>query len=329
MTLAEVGDPISLSVEATSCSCDDLLLFFTVPYSSFHQNDYHPFRIIHSHPLTLQSRTDDRSCFVPRESLGCFALPGYYDWVVRRVSTSEVLKRGRFVVLPKGTRSHCFYEVPSDLEIAKRADPAKATKSTFSFLLDMIPSLADKGVDVVSIGVSSAHSSSLHVLQDDAERDGLRLHATDSMDSTDSSPSEFSDSSARVGLALQSSESEISSEGEGVAATTSEQRVADDSAPFSSPNGVQFGTADELRRVVTSSAFASPITRSLREHRMELMLSINASASREDRQARAPVLYDSGAGLVPHPGTDGYETQWESEVLPNYRLVAQWRGREA
>ena len=149
MTLAEVGDPISLSVEAASCSCDDLLLFFTVPYSSFHQNDYHPFRIIHSHSLTLQSRTDDSSCFVPRESLGCFALPGYYDWVVRRVSTSEVLRRGRFVVLPKGTRSHCFYEVPSDLEIAKRADPAKATKSTFSFLLDMIPSLADKGVDVV------------------------------------------------------------------------------------------------------------------------------------------------------------------------------------
>ena len=326
MTLAEVGDPISLSVEAASCSCDDLLLFFTVPYSSFHQNDYHPFRIIHSHPLTLQSRTDDSSCFVPRESLGCFSLPGYYDWVVRRVSTSEVLRRGRFVVLPKGTRSHCFYEVPSDLEIAKRADPAKATKSTFSFLLDMIPSLADKGVDVVSIGVSSAHSSSLHVLQDDAERDGLRLHATDS---ADSSPSEFSDSSARVGLALQSSESEISSEGEGVTITTSEQSAPSDSAPFSSPNGVQFGTADELRRVVTSSFFASPFTRSLREHRMELMLSINASVSHEDRQARTPVLYDSGAGLVPHPGTDGYETQWESEVLPNYRLVAQRRGREA
>lgn len=326
MTLAEVGDPISLSVEAASCSCDDLLLFFTVPYSSFHQNDYHPFRIIHSHPLTLQSRTDDSSCFVPRESLGCFALPGYYDWVVRRVSTSEVLRRGRFVVLPKGTRSHCFYEVPSDLEIAKRADPAKATKSTFSFLLDMIPSLADKGVDVVSIGVSSAHSSSLHVLQDDAERDGLGLHATDS---ADSSPSEFSDSSARVGLALQSSESEISSEGEGVTITTSEQSAPSDSAPFSSPNGVQFGTADELRRVVTSSFFASPFTRSLREHRMELMLSINASVSHEDRQARTPVLYDSGAGLVPHPGTDGYETQWESEVLPNYRLVAQRWGREA
>ena len=324
MTLAEVGDSISLSVEIASCSCDDLLLFFTVPYSSFHQNDYHPFRIIHSHPLTLQSRTDDSSCFVPCESLGCFALPGYYDWVVQRVSTNEVLQRGRFVVLPKGTRSHCFYEVPSDLEISKRADPAKATKSTFSFLLDMIPSLADKGVDVVSIGVSSAHASSLHVLQDDVtERDGLRLHTTDSTDPMDSSPSEFSDSSARVGLALQSSESEISSEGEGVTAVTSEQRAPSDSAPFSSPNGVQFGTADELRRLVTSSVFISPITRSLREHRMELMLSINASASREDRQVRAPVLYDSGAGLVPHPGTDGYETQWESEVLPNYRLVVQ------
>ena len=62
---------------------------------------------------------------------------------------------------------------------------------------------------------------------------------------------------------------------------------------------------------------------------MELMISINASASREDGQTRVPALYDSGAGLVPHPGTDGYETQWENEVLPNYRLVVHGREREA
>lgn len=237
MTLAEVGDPISISVDVTSpCSCDDLRLFFTVPYSSFHQNDYHPFRIVHSHALSLQSSTDATCSFVPRESLGCFTLPNYYDWVVRSLSTGEVQKKGRFVVFPKGTRSHCFYEVPSDLEISKRADPAKATKSTFSFLLDMIPSLADKGVDIVSIGISSAHSTSLHVLQDETL-------------SSDSSPAEFSDSS-RVGLSLQSSESEISSDGENA---LSVQRVAPtDHAPFFSQNGVEFGTADEFKQVVSS-----------------------------------------------------------------------------
>lgn len=62
---------------------------------------------------------------------------------------------------------------------------------------------------------------------------------------------------------------------------------------------------------------------------MELMISINACTPRDDPQKRTPVLYDSGTGLIPHPGTDSYETQWENEILPNYRLVVHCHGHEA
>lgn len=353
MSLVEVGDEVVIDVDVhDSYPCDTLTLFFTVPYSSFHQNDYHPFRLIQSHALRLETSCEGHYHYVPASSLGEFTHPGYYDWLVKENTTGARVKQGRFVVLPKGTRAHRFYEIPSDLEVAKRADPSKATKSTFSFLMDMIPSLKEKGVDVVSIGVSPAHASSLHLLQSDsnASEQGLLF-------SSDSSPLDSSDSYSRVGLSLQSSESELSSDGETGFESVKERDSAvehakegstilsakegstlvsakekegstliptkeKDGPTLVSPSrGVEFGTLDELKSCIASSSSLICLTRSLKEHHMTLMLPVNPNTTSDHTPHRSSVLCDSGDGLKPHPGTDGYETQWENEMLPNYRLV--------
>lgn len=51
---------------------------------------------------------------------------------------------------------------------------------------------------------------------------------------------------------------------------------------------------------------------------MDVMIPIipNYSFNGED----VVYYYDMGV-LKVHPGTDGKETQWENETLPNYRLV--------
>lgn len=325
MSLVEVGDEVVIDVDVPdSYPCDTLTLFFTVPYFSFHQNDYHPFRLIQSHALRLETSCEGHYHYVPASPLGKFVHPGYYDWLVRENTTGAQVKQGRFVVLPKGTRAHRFYEIPSDLEVAKRADPSKATKSTFSFLMDMIPSLKEKGVDVVSIGVSPAHASSLHLLQSDSDvsEQGLLL-------SSDSSPLDSSDSYSRVGLSLQSSESELSSDGETGCESVRERgdsavenmKEKDDSTLVSPSSGVEFGTLDELKSCIASSSSLIYLTCSLKEHHMTLMLPVNPNTTADHTSHHSSVLCDSGDGLKPHPGTDGYETQWENETLPNYRLV--------
>ena len=51
---------------------------------------------------------------------------------------------------------------------------------------------------------------------------------------------------------------------------------------------------------------------------MEMMIPINPNYSSNGDDV---VYYYDMEILKVHPGTDGRETQWENETLPNYRLV--------
>lgn len=87
--------------------------------------------------------------------------------------------KGRFVVFPKNTRNHHYYEIPSDLEIAHRTDSKTASSSTLSLVQNMIPSLKEKGVDVLSFAVPPAHSTH-PLLQNETEDIGMRMSSVDS-----------------------------------------------------------------------------------------------------------------------------------------------------
>ena len=102
--------------------------------------------------------------------------------------------KGRFVVLPKNTRNHNYYEIPSDLEIAHRQDSKTATSSTLSLVHSMLPSLKEKGVDVLSFAIPPAHSTQ-PLIQTDTEEIGLR------MSSVDSSPLETNSENEGISLA--------------------------------------------------------------------------------------------------------------------------------
>ena len=45
------------------------------------------------------------------DNLPSFSLPGYYDWIVMNNHSEEIINKGRFIVLPSGTKQHHFYEV--------------------------------------------------------------------------------------------------------------------------------------------------------------------------------------------------------------------------
>lgn len=56
----------------------------------------------------------------------------------------------------------------------------------------------------------------------------------------------------------------------------------------------------------------------LKQFAMEMMIPINPNYSSNGDDV---VYYYDMEILKVHPGTDGRETQWENETLPNYRLV--------
>ena len=77
MSLVEVGDEVVIDVDVPdSYPCDTLTLFFTVPYSSFHQNDYHPFRLIQSHALRLETSCEGHYHYVPASHWESSSTPG-------------------------------------------------------------------------------------------------------------------------------------------------------------------------------------------------------------------------------------------------------------
>lgn len=47
---------------------------------------------------------------VSPDCLPALSLPGYYDWVIMDAN-KEIHSKGRYVVLPKGTNQHSFYQV--------------------------------------------------------------------------------------------------------------------------------------------------------------------------------------------------------------------------
>lgn len=62
--------------------------------------------------------------------------------------------------------------------------------------------------------------------------------------------------------------------------------------------------------------------RRLEENGMRLMVPVNPNVSRDNARTEMNlVTYNAHGDTMWHPGTDGKETQWESEYLPNYRLV--------
>ena len=197
--------------------------------------------------------------------------------------------KGRFVVLPKNTRNHHYYEIPSDLEIAHRPDSKTATSSTLSLVHSMIPSLKEKGVDVLSFAIPPAHSTH-PLIQTDSEEIGLR------MSSVDSSPLE------------------TNSENEGIALTDSKASLLFPSDHYF------FGTDAEFQSLY-KEFFLDHCVEFYRLKRcdMDVMIPIipNYSLNGDD----VVYYYDMGV-LKAHPGTDGRETQWENETLPNYRLVS-------
>lgn len=157
----------------------------------------------------------------------------------------------------------------------------------------MIPSLKEKDVSVVSIASSMGHVSGIHV-----------------------ESSEDVDPSSSLGLSLSSVESSpLDSEDEGVKTETL----------LRSSDGVNYGSLSELKSIQTASTLLGRVMCRLEENGMRLMVPVNPNISREDaRSDMSLVTYNYHGEFVWHPGTDGKETQWESEYLPNYRLVGVW-----
>lgn len=55
---------------------------------------------------------------------------------------------------------------------------------------------------------------------------------------------------------------------------------------------------------------------------MRLMIPINPNLPREEVHSPQNLVLSMRSGEYDwHPGTDGRETQWETEYLPNYRRV--------
>ncbi|KAK8821297.1 hypothetical protein WA538_005924, partial [Blastocystis sp. DL] len=118
--------------------------------------------------------------------------------------------------------------------------------------------------------------------------------------------SEDPDQSSSLGLNLSSMES---------SPLESEDEATKTDTLLRSSDGVNYGSLSELKSLQTT----------LEENGMRLMVPVNPNVSREDARTEMNlVTYNAHGDTMWHPGTDGKETQWESEYLPNYRLSATW-----
>lgn len=59
----------------------------------------------------------------------------------------------------------------------------------------------------------------------------------------------------------------------------------------------------------------------MKENNMRFMIPININTCLQDAHNHEIVYFFENDERKRHPGTDGRETQWENEVLPNYRNV--------
>lgn len=61
---------------------------------------------------------------------------------------------------------------------------------------------------------------------------------------------------------------------------------------------------------------------SMEHQSMRLMIPLNPNLPKQEgMKMENLVTYEENGKYLWHPGTDGKETQWETEYLPNYRLV--------
>ena len=60
----------------------------------------------------------------------------------------------------------------------------------------------------------------------------------------------------------------------------------------------------------------------MKEKKMRFMIPININACLQDAHNHEVVYFFEDDERKRHPGTDGRETQWQNEVLPNYRNVS-------
>lgn len=119
-----------------------------------------------------------------------------------------------------------------------------------------------------------------------------------------------------AGLALSSMESSPAEEREELP-----HQMNSHSLLFSSSSGIHYGTRDELTSLLNEFDCYTTVTLRLEKNHIRLMFPINPNCCLDHAYQHRIVLYKEGSVLKHHPGTDGRETQWENEVLPNYRLV--------
>lgn len=102
VTIVEIGT--SLSIPETGLS--DGHLFIASPIQDNDMDTHLSCRYIQQY--STQSE-------FPR-----FSLPGYYDWIVMNDVSHEIVSKGRYIVLPAGTRQNQFYEVLLEYQLYTR-----------------------------------------------------------------------------------------------------------------------------------------------------------------------------------------------------------------
>lgn len=116
-----------------------------------------------------------------------------------------------------------------------------------------------------------------------------------------------------VGLDLSSVESSPAEEYE-------EHMSVDSKSSQFSLSGVHYGTSEELSSLLQTYSCVLIISR-MNNQKMRLALPINPNCPLSHSKQHDVVYIREGEKQRKHPGTDGKETEWESEVLPNYRMV--------
>lgn len=119
-----------------------------------------------------------------------------------------------------------------------------------------------------------------------------------------------------AGLALSSMESSPAEEREEIS-----HQMNPHSLLFPSSSGIHYGTREELSFLLKEFDCYNSVIRRLEKNHMRLMFPINPNCCLDHSHQHSIALFKEGSVLKHHPGTDGRETQWENEVLPNYRLV--------
>lgn len=87
-------------------------------------------------------------------------------------------------------------------------------------------------------------------------------------------------------------------------------------------DGINCGTLEEFHSLQNTSLRTFQLINSVENQCMRLMVPVNPNIlKQEGMRMENLVTYEDNGEYLWHPGTDGKETEWETEYLPNYRLV--------